>query len=102
MKVSFYTLLSVIIVSLISFSGALSLTIKKEKLKNFLIYFVSFSAGALFGDVFIHLLPEVVEEFSNQISLIFILVLAGIFASFILEKIICWRHCHLPIFFTIF
>lgn len=92
-----YSIISVLIISFLSFSGALSLSLKKEKLKSILIYFVSFSAGALFGDVFIHLLPEVVKEFSNQISLIFILVLAGIFASFILEKIICWRHCHLPI-----
>jgi zinc and cadmium transporter len=97
MKIWFYSIISVFIVSLISFSGALTLTIKKEKLKDFLIYFVSFSAGALLGDVFIHLLPEVVEEYSHSISLIFIYVLVGILTSFILEKIICWRHCHLPI-----
>jgi zinc and cadmium transporter len=73
------------------------LAIKKEKLKDFLIYFVSFSAGALLGDVFIHLLPEVLKEYNQSISLIFIFVLVGILSSFILEKIICWRHCHLPI-----
>lgn len=93
----FYSLLSVVIVSLISLVGVLSLSIKKEKLKNILIYFVSFSAGALFGDVFLHLLPEIIKEYSNQVPTIFILVLIGIIFSFILEKIICWRHCHLPI-----
>jgi len=97
MNIWFYSLLSVFIVSLISFSGALTLSIKKEKLKNFLIYFVSFSAGALLGDVFIHLLPEVIEEYNQSVSIIFIYVLVGILTSFILEKIICWRHCHLPI-----
>jgi zinc and cadmium transporter len=97
MNIWFYSIISVLIVSLISFSGALTLAIKKEKLKDFLIYFVSFSAGTLLGDVFIHLLPEVVEEYSHSISLIFIYVLVGILTSFILEKIICWRHCHLPI-----
>jgi zinc and cadmium transporter len=97
MKIWLYSIISVFLVSLISFSGALTLAIKKEKLKDFLIYFVSFSAGALLGDVFIHLLPEVVEEYSHSISLIFIYVLVGILTSFILEKIICWRHCHLPI-----
>jgi len=97
MNIWLYSIISVLIVSLISFSGALTLAIKKEKLKNLLIYFVSFSAGALLGDVFIHLLPEVVEEYSHSISLIFIYVLVGILTSFILEKIICWRHCHLPI-----
>jgi len=97
MNIWFYSLISVFIVSLISFSGALTLAIKKEKLKNFLIYFVSFSAGALLGDVFIHLLPEAVEEYNQSISLIFIFVLVGILTSFVLEKIIFWRHCHLPI-----
>jgi len=97
MNIWLYSIISVLIVSLISFSGALTLAIKKEKLKDLLIYFVSFSAGALLGDVFIHLLPEVVGEYSHSISLIFIYVLVGILTSFILEKIICWRHCHLPI-----
>jgi zinc and cadmium transporter len=97
MNIWLYSLISVIIISLISFSGALTLSIKKEKLKQLLIYFVSFSAGALFGDVFIHLLPEIVKEYNHQVTLIFLLVLLGIFFSFILEKIICWRHCHLPI-----
>jgi zinc and cadmium transporter len=97
MNIWFYSIISVLIVSLISFSGALTLAIKKEKLKDLLIYFVSFSAGALLGDVFIHLLPEVLKEYNQSISLIFIFVLIGILSSFILEKIICWRHCHLPI-----
>jgi zinc and cadmium transporter len=97
MKIWLYSIVSVFLVSLISFSGALTLAIKKEKLKDFLIYFVSFSAGALLGDVFIHLLPEVLKEYNQSISLIFIFVLVGILSSFILEKIICWRHCHLPI-----
>ena len=97
MKIWLYSIVSVFLVSLISFSGALTLAIKKEKLKDLLIYFVSFSAGALLGDVFIHLLPEVLKEYNQSISLIFIFVLVGILSSFILEKIICWRHCHLPI-----
>ncbi|MCS6956812.1 MAG: ZIP family metal transporter, partial [Patescibacteria group bacterium] len=76
--------------------GILTLTIKKEKLKNFLIYFVSFSAGALLGDVFIHLLPELIKE--NGFTLIISFsILSGILFSFVLEKIICWRHCHMPI-----
>lgn len=91
----FYSLLAVFFVSLISFIGIFTLSFKKEKLKNILIYFISFSAGSLFGDVFFHLLPEAIEEkFTINISLFIIL---GIVSSFILEKILSWRHCHLPI-----
>lgn len=90
-----YSLTSVILVSLLSFAGILTLSMKEERLKKFLIYMVSFSAGALFGDVFIHLLPEAFEGngFKIEISLY---VLSGIAFSFIVEKIIYWRHCHIP------
>jgi len=90
-----YTLASVFIVSLISFVGILTLSIKANKLRSMLIYFLSFSAGALLGDAFIHLLPESTESgFSLKISLS---VLLGVLIFFILEKIIHWQHCHMPV-----
>jgi len=91
-----YTLASVLIVSLISLIGVFTLSFKIEKLKQFLIYTVSFSAGALFGDAFIHLLPEAVEVagFTLFTSLS---VLGGIVFFFLVEKVIHWRHCHMPI-----
>ncbi len=91
-----YAIFSVIIVSLVSIVGILTLAINEKNLKKILIYFVSFSAGALFGDVFIHLLPEVVEDIGFHLN-VSLSVLSGIGVSFLIEKIICWRHCHLPI-----
>ena len=88
-----YTILSVVIVSLISFVGILTLTIKQKNLNKFLIYFVSFAAGALFGDAFIHLIPEAIEEVGLVIQ-VPVYILLGITFSFIAEKIIQWRHCH--------
>jgi len=90
-----YTLISVLIVSLISLVGVLTLSLKASTIKKWLIYLVSFSAGALLGDVFIHLLPEIAEEpgFGLDISLY---ILSGILFSFIVEKVINWRHCHHP------
>jgi len=90
-----YALLSVFLISLISFVGVFTLGIKAQRLKKVLIYFVSFSAGALFGDVFIHLLPEVVEEHGFGLN-IGIGVLVGIVLFFILEKFVHWQHCHVP------
>lgn len=86
-------LLSVIGVSLISLIGAFSIVLKDAKLHRFLKYFVSFSAGALLGDVFIHLLPEVVEEAGFTPSISFYILL-GIVATFIVEKIVHWHHQH--------
>ena len=91
-----YSLLSVIVVSLISLVGVVTLSIGNKRLKSLLIYMISFAAGALFGDAFIHLLPQAVATlgFGIKVSL---LVVGGIMLSFIIEKVICWRHCHLPI-----
>src|SRR3989344_5473638 len=91
-----YALASVAIVSIISLIGALALSLKEERLRNVLIYLVGFSAGALFGDAFFHLLPEAAEErgFTIQVSAA---VLGGIMLFFIVEKVVHWRHCHLPI-----
>jgi zinc and cadmium transporter len=58
-----YALLAVLLVSLISFIGVLTLGIATEKLKKILVYFIAFSAGTLMGDAFLHLLPETVEEY---------------------------------------
>ena len=66
-----YALGSVLIVSLISLAGVFTLSIKQDKMKKFLIYMISFSAGALFGDAFLHLLPEVVEQFGMDIRISF-------------------------------
>ncbi|MBS3115125.1 ZIP family metal transporter, partial [Candidatus Woesearchaeota archaeon] len=51
------TILSVIIVSLISLIGVFFLSLKEKKLNKILHLLVSFATGALFGDVFIHLMP---------------------------------------------
>ncbi|KPJ70361.1 hypothetical protein AMJ51_02150 [Microgenomates bacterium DG_75] len=90
-----YSLISVLLVSLFSFVGVLFIALKKEKLKKILLFLVSFAAGGLLGGVFLHLLPEAVEEvgFNLEISLA---VLVGILTFFVLEKFISWRHCHIP------
>ena len=96
LEIWIYTIVSVLIVSLISLIGVITFSINAKKLKTILICMVSFSAGALFGDAFIHLLPEIVEEngFTLTISSF---VLVGIALFFIMEKIIRWQHCHHPI-----
>ena len=86
---------SVVIISLISIIGIATLWLKEKQLKKILLYMVSFSAGALFGDAFIHLIPEAIEETGFGLS-ISLLILFGIVFSFIVEKFSHWRHCHIP------
>lgn len=62
-------------------------------LGKILIYMISFAAGALLGDAFFHLLPEVVAEMGFTIWISFY-VMVGIGLSFFVEKVVRWRHCH--------
>ena len=93
-NVWFYTIGSVLLVSLIALVGVIFISTDEKRLKQMLLFLVSFAAGALLGGAFFHLLPESVEHgLEPQVPLF---ILAGIFGFFVLEKIVCWRHCHIP------
>lgn len=80
------------VVSAISLIGAV-LLLREKWLDKILLYLVSFSAGAMLGSAFFHLLPEALLEL-NQPRLIFVYTLIGLVAFFILERVLRWRHCH--------
>ncbi len=90
-----YTLLAVACVSLISFIGVISLSIRANNLLKITNFLVSLSAGTLLGGAFLHLLPETLENNVYGFK-VWYFVLAGIIGFYILEKLICWRHCHVP------
>lgn len=95
MTVWIYSILSVILVSLISFIGVFTLALGEDRLKKITFILVSFAVGALLGDAFIHIIPETFEKFgASLLSSIYIVV--GLLLFFILEKFIRWRHCHIP------
>ena len=89
---SFLSLTGVILVSLISLIGIVLFALNEKLVRRMLLPLIGFSTGALLGDVFIHMLPEMAEEenFRNRL----LLILVGILLSFIIEKVIHWRHCH--------
>lgn len=94
MELWIYTIVSVFIVSFISLIGIFTLSLKKEKLKKILLFLVSFSAGGLFGDAFIHLLPESFKKLGANLTTSLYIIL-GILIFFSLEKFVRWRHCHI-------
>jgi zinc and cadmium transporter len=93
-KTYLFIFLSLLIISLISFVGVFGLFLTKDKLKKYLLFLVSLSAGTLLGGAMLHLMPEIVEEGASESTWLWFLF--GIILFFILEKIICWRHCHIP------
>ena len=88
-----YTLISILLISVISLIGITIFFTKEKHLPNVLLFLISFSAGSLLGGAFIHLLPESIE---SGIAIVPLAAVFGILAFFILEKIVHWRHCHQP------
>lgn len=91
MNIWVYTLVSILIVSLISLIGIFVFSWKSKKFHEVLIFLVSFAAGTLLGDAFLHLIPEAMESEGIYMSF---LVLIGFMLFFVLEKVLHWRHCH--------
>ncbi|HII14789.1 MAG TPA: ZIP family metal transporter [Nanoarchaeota archaeon] len=89
-----YSMASVAAVSLLSLIGIISLGINIGILRKTVLFMVSFSTGALFGDAFIHLLPEAFENYGFGLNVSFSL-LSGVLLFFVIEKFIHWHHCHL-------
>ena len=92
---SWAPILAVVAISAISLVGLVTLTLRGTVLRKSLLILISFAAGALLGDAFLHLLPEIVEEQDGfTISTSFGL-LGGVIAFFVLEKVLHWHHAHI-------
>jgi zinc and cadmium transporter len=85
-------LIATFIVSAISLIGVLTLAVRPRLLERILFSFVGFSAGALLGGTFLHILPEALEE-TPSITVFYLLIL-GICLFFLMERYFYWRHCH--------
>ncbi len=90
-----YTLVSVLAVSLVSLIGVATISMREELLRQAIFVMVSLAVGAMFGDTFIHLLPESFQR-ARATTETAVYILAGIFTFFVLEKFLLWRHDHAP------
>jgi zinc and cadmium transporter len=90
-----YTFISVIAVSVLSLVGVFFLSLNEIRLRKMLLFLVSMAVGGLFGDAIIHLIPEAFEQLPGKL-IAPLLLLGGILLFFIVEKVIRWRHCHVP------
>jgi zinc and cadmium transporter len=86
-----YALGAALVVSLVSFVGALTLSMRLPERSRWMLLLVSFAAGTMFAVVFFDLLPEAVEKAGAQA---FPLVLGGIVVFFLVEKLLYWHHHH--------
>lgn len=86
---------SIAVVSLLALIGVVTVALSRRQLEAFVPYLVSFSAGTLLGDVFLHLLPEAIATngYDTRTGLT---VLAGLLLAFVVETYVAWHHEHHP------
>ena len=94
MSLYFYIFGGVFLVSALSLIGIFFLSLSAALLNRIIFWLVGLSTGALIGDSFFHLLPEAAAK--NDGLATWLYVIFGLLIFFILEKIIHWRHCHVP------
>src|ERR1017187_8836312 len=88
-----YAIGSATAVSLVSLVGIATIPFSEDRLKRITFILISLAVGALFGDAVLHILPDVFRH--DPHSLVSSLwVLAGIFASFVFEKVLRWKDHH--------
>ena len=87
-----WILTSTFLVSLISLVGVITLAVKDNLLHKITFCLIGFSAGALIGGAFLHLLPESLEKMPA--NAMFYYVILGIVLFFLMERYLYWRHCH--------
>ena len=92
MSVLLSIIVATFLVSLISFIGVFTLSLKEKLLNKILLVLVALSAGSLMGGAFLHLIPEAIEKF--MLAGVFINVLIGFVLFLVVEKVFHWRHCH--------
>lgn len=84
---------SVTLVGAVSLAGMLTLSMSETRVRRLATFFVSFAAGALLGDTFIHLVPEIFADARGPGTLrASLLILGGMLLFFVVEKLL--RHQH--------
>lgn len=91
MSTLLYILLATFINSLIGLVGIFSLWVKEKLLDKLLVCLIAFSAGALLGGAFFHLLEESFEYLTVTYS--FGIAIIGFILFLFIEGYFHWHHC---------
>ncbi len=95
MEAFLWTMGAVALVSLVSLSGALTISFGLVRNHRFMMALVALAAGTLMGDAFLHLLPEAGEGvFSSRVAG---WALGGFVGMFLLEVILRRSHSHVEL-----
>ena len=91
-----WTFTALFVISALSLVGSVTLVMAPNTLRRSLIVLVAFAAGALLGDAFIHILPEIAESETGLDLWASLSLVGGVVVFFVLEKVLHWHHSHMP------
>ncbi len=78
--------------SLIAVAGSSTFFVLGDRLQSFLLPLVAFSAGALIGGAFLHMVPASISTGRDPIA-IFLWLLIGFTLFLAIEQFLHWHHC---------
>jgi zinc and cadmium transporter len=79
--------------SLLAFTGVITLALKGSSFDAIVMPLVALAAGSLLGGALFHMLPASVAEIGNSLE-VYVAVAAGLLAFLLLEQYLHWHHCH--------
>jgi zinc and cadmium transporter len=79
--------------SALALVGGVTTLMSERTLARLVMPLVAVAAGSLLGGAFFHMLPEAVEQAGNELS-VYVSLVAGFAAFFLLEQYLHWHHCH--------
>jgi zinc and cadmium transporter len=82
--------------AVLALSGSLTLLLPERLFDQVVPPLVALAAGTLLGGAVLHMLPGAVDAMGNDLP-VYLWVLAGVFAFFVLEQGLHWHHCHRPV-----
>jgi zinc and cadmium transporter len=92
-----YALASVAAISGMSLLGLFALSLSNTNLQRFTKPMVSVAVGVMLGNAILHMVPEAYEHLEGSGNTVSLLIIAGIFMFFIVERALHCRHeCSKP------
>jgi zinc and cadmium transporter len=90
----FLAFASVVVVSLVSLVGVVTIALDEARVRRLATLFISFAVGALLGDAFIHLIPRTFATNGPGTAPMSasLLILAGMMVFFVVEKLLQHHH----------
>lgn len=93
MPVLAWIVVSGLAMSALAFVGVATVALRTQAFRHLVTPMVALAAGALLGGAMFHMIPAALAVIEDPL-VVFVWVVAGLFAFHVLEQYLHWHHCH--------